>query len=115
MGTNIKPQVDRFTLKNGKNIILLAEGRLDALSEPTPKKHKTALPSVLRPTVFDPGFWTPVFGPRFLTRVFGPSPLLPSDFGGASHFQLVHIHKIKSKWSLVILLSSRQSIRIKLI
>merc|ERR1712010_446529 len=25
---NIKPQVDRFTLKNGKNIILLAEGRL---------------------------------------------------------------------------------------
>merc|ERR1711977_778074 len=23
-----KPQVDRFTLKNGKNIILLAEGRL---------------------------------------------------------------------------------------
>ena len=26
--TNIKPQVDRFTLKNGKNIILLAEGRL---------------------------------------------------------------------------------------
>merc|ERR1712192_101791 len=124
MGTNIKPQVDRFTLKNGKNIILLAEGRLDALSEPTPKKHKTALPSVLRPTVFDPGFWTPVFGPRFLTLVFGPrflplvfgpSPLLPSDFAGASHFQLVHIHKIKSKWSLVILLSSRQSIRIKLI
>merc|ERR1712181_75513 len=67
MGTNIKPQVDRFTLKNGKNIILLAEGRLDALSEPTKKKHKTALPSVLRPTVFDPGFWTPVFGPWFLT------------------------------------------------
>merc|ERR1712055_400868 len=26
--TNIKPQVDRFTLKNGKNIVLLAEGRL---------------------------------------------------------------------------------------
>merc|ERR1711990_164635 len=78
------------------------------------KKHKTALPSVLRPTVFDPGFWTPVFGPRFLTLVFGPSPLLPSDFAGASYFQLVHIHKIKSKWSLVILLSSRQSIRIKL-
>merc|ERR1712025_1498697 len=26
--TNIKPQVDRFTLPNGKNIILLAEGRL---------------------------------------------------------------------------------------
>ena len=26
--TNIKPQVDRFTLKNGKHIILLAEGRL---------------------------------------------------------------------------------------
>merc|ERR1739848_210123 len=26
--TNIKPQVDRFTLQNGKNIILLAEGRL---------------------------------------------------------------------------------------
>merc|ERR1712107_840173 len=26
--TNTKPQVDRFTLKNGKNIILLAEGRL---------------------------------------------------------------------------------------
>jgi len=26
--TNIKPQVDRFTLKNGKNVILLAEGRL---------------------------------------------------------------------------------------
>lgn len=26
--TNIKPQVDRFTLSNGKNIILLAEGRL---------------------------------------------------------------------------------------
>merc|ERR1712012_1103862 len=26
--TNIKPQVDRFTLKCGKNIILLAEGRL---------------------------------------------------------------------------------------
>jgi len=26
--TNIKPQVDRFTLKNGRNIILLAEGRL---------------------------------------------------------------------------------------
>merc|ERR1712079_459268 len=26
--TNIKPQVDRFTLTNGKNIILLAEGRL---------------------------------------------------------------------------------------
>jgi len=26
--TNIKPQVDRFTMKNGKNIILLAEGRL---------------------------------------------------------------------------------------
>jgi adenosylhomocysteinase len=26
--TNIKPQVDRFTLKNEKNIILLAEGRL---------------------------------------------------------------------------------------
>merc|ERR1712129_25255 len=25
---NIKPQVDRFTLKNGRNIILLAEGRL---------------------------------------------------------------------------------------
>merc|ERR1712180_246345 len=25
---NIKPQVDRFTLKNGKNIVLLAEGRL---------------------------------------------------------------------------------------
>ncbi|RHZ45629.1 hypothetical protein Glove_668g17 [Diversispora epigaea] len=25
---NIKPQVDRYTLKNGKNIILLAEGRL---------------------------------------------------------------------------------------
>jgi adenosylhomocysteinase len=26
--TNIKPQVDRFTLKNGRNVILLAEGRL---------------------------------------------------------------------------------------
>ena len=26
--TNIKAQVDRFTLHNGKNIILLAEGRL---------------------------------------------------------------------------------------
>jgi len=26
--TNIKPQVDRFTLQNGKNVILLAEGRL---------------------------------------------------------------------------------------
>merc|ERR1712033_100399 len=26
--TNIKPQVDRYTLSNGKNIILLAEGRL---------------------------------------------------------------------------------------
>jgi len=26
--TNIKPQVDKFTLSNGKNIILLAEGRL---------------------------------------------------------------------------------------
>jgi len=26
--TNIKPQVDRFTLHNGKNLILLAEGRL---------------------------------------------------------------------------------------
>ena len=26
--TNIKPQVDKFTLTNGKNIILLAEGRL---------------------------------------------------------------------------------------
>lgn len=26
--TNIKPQVDRYTLANGKNIILLAEGRL---------------------------------------------------------------------------------------
>jgi len=26
--TNIKPQVDRFTLTNGKNLILLAEGRL---------------------------------------------------------------------------------------
>merc|ERR1712215_624551 len=26
--TNIKPQVDRYTLQNGKNIILLAEGRL---------------------------------------------------------------------------------------
>merc|ERR1711876_143905 len=26
--TNIKPQVDRFTMKNGKHIILLAEGRL---------------------------------------------------------------------------------------
>merc|ERR1712000_523475 len=26
--SNIKPQVDRFTLQNGKNIILLAEGRL---------------------------------------------------------------------------------------
>ena len=26
--TNIKPQVDKFTLQNGKNLILLAEGRL---------------------------------------------------------------------------------------
>merc|ERR1711931_320474 len=26
--TNIEPQVDRFTLKNGRNVILLAEGRL---------------------------------------------------------------------------------------
>jgi len=26
--TNIKPQVDRYTLQNGKNIIILAEGRL---------------------------------------------------------------------------------------
>merc|ERR1719449_553775 len=26
--TNIKPQVDRYTLQNGKNVILLAEGRL---------------------------------------------------------------------------------------
>jgi adenosylhomocysteinase len=26
--TNIKPQVDRFTMKNGRNILLLAEGRL---------------------------------------------------------------------------------------
>jgi adenosylhomocysteinase len=26
--TNIKPQVDRYTLTNGKNLILLAEGRL---------------------------------------------------------------------------------------
>merc|ERR1711973_502356 len=26
--TNIKPQVDRYTLSNGKNILLLAEGRL---------------------------------------------------------------------------------------
>merc|ERR1712066_826629 len=26
--TNLKPQVDRFTLKNGRNVILLAEGRL---------------------------------------------------------------------------------------
>merc|ERR1711977_236434 len=26
--TNIKPQVDRFTLKNGRHVILLAEGRL---------------------------------------------------------------------------------------
>merc|ERR1711928_31939 len=32
--TNIKPQVDRFTLKNGKNIILLAEGRLVNLGCP---------------------------------------------------------------------------------
>merc|ERR1712083_379265 len=78
------------------------------------KKHKTALPSVLRPSVFGPGFWTPVFGPWFLSLVFGPSPLLPSDFAGANHFQLVHIHKIKSKWSLVILLCSRQIIRINL-
>merc|ERR1712056_70429 len=31
--TNIKPQVDRFTLKNGKNIILLAEGRLVNLAK----------------------------------------------------------------------------------
>merc|ERR1712000_553540 len=26
--TNIKPQVDRYTLQNGKNLLLLAEGRL---------------------------------------------------------------------------------------
>merc|ERR1712066_2932 len=29
--TNIKPQVDRYTLQNGKNLILLAEGRLVTL------------------------------------------------------------------------------------
>merc|ERR1711994_799317 len=66
------------------------------------------------PWFLDPIFWTLVFGPWFLSLVFGPSPLLPSDFAGASHFQLVHIHKIKSKWSLVILLCSRQIIRINL-
>ena len=26
--SNVKPQVDRFTMKNGRHIILLAEGRL---------------------------------------------------------------------------------------
>merc|ERR1711910_97335 len=92
------------------------------LSKNTKKTHdRTALcfrPWFLDPSfwtlVFEPGFWTPVFGPWFLSLVFGPSPLLPSDFAGGSHFQLVHIHKIKSKWSLVILLCSRQIIRINL-
>merc|ERR1712130_318577 len=45
-----------------------AEGRLDAHSEPTPKKHKTTLPSVSRPQVFK----TLVFGPQFLDLGFWP-------------------------------------------
>merc|ERR1712130_1070652 len=43
-------------------------GRLDAHSEPTPKKHKTTLPSVSRPQVFK----TLVFGPQFLDLGFWP-------------------------------------------
>merc|ERR1711962_1945995 len=76
------------------------------------KKHKTAPPSAWRPEFLDPA---PVFGQLgFFSLGFLPSPLLPSDFAGASHFQLVHIHKIKSKWSLVFLLCFCQTIRITL-
>jgi len=82
----------------------------DALSQPTPKNTRPH-----RPLFGDLSFWTqPQFldSSGFSALVFSPSPLLPSDFAGASHFQLVHIHKIKSKWSLVFLLCFRQTIRI---
>merc|ERR1711973_786922 len=39
--TNIKPQVDRYTLQNGKNILLLAEGRLvNLLLQPGPRPDR---------------------------------------------------------------------------
>merc|ERR1712037_1027713 len=86
-----------------KRIRLQSEGQravwTHTLNQHQKTQDRTAL--CFKPQVFYPGFWTSVLSP-----VFGPSPLLSSDFAGASHFQLVHIHKIKSKWSLVILLCS---------
>merc|ERR1711934_3631 len=91
-----------------KRIRLQSEGQravwTHTLNQHQKTQDRTALcfkTSGFLPWFLDPSFWTSVLSP-----VFGPSPLLPSDFAGASHFQLVHIHKIKSKWSLVILLCS---------
>merc|ERR1711936_380685 len=89
------------------------EGRRAVRTHSLSRHQKNTRPH--RPLFGDLSFWTqPQFldSSGFSALVFSPSPLLPSDFAGASHFQLVHIHKIKSKWSLVFLLCFRQPIRI---
>merc|ERR1712047_28334 len=42
--TNIKPQVDRYTLSNGKNLILLAEGRhVSLLLQPSARSDRAVV------------------------------------------------------------------------
>merc|ERR1719153_1921448 len=67
--TNIKPQVDRFTLKNGKNIILLAEGRLVNLG------CAMGQPSFSCGTTPRSTLWACTCSPRSWTRR-SPSPTL---------------------------------------
>merc|ERR1711981_1126621 len=74
--TNIKPQVDRYTLANGKNLILLAEGRLVNLGcamghpsvpcpppSPTRCSHRLNCGATLASTP-----WPCTCSPRSLTR-----------------------------------------------
>merc|ERR1712048_1538079 len=60
--TNSKPQVDRFTLKNGRNVILLAEGRLVNLGcaahSPIKFWHKLIYGPTLANTKLEFSCWT---------------------------------------------------------
>jgi adenosylhomocysteinase len=61
---NIKPQVDRYTLKNGKHVILLAEGRLVNLGCATGHPSFVMSNSFTNQVLAQIALWTDVSEPR---------------------------------------------------
>merc|ERR1712227_770445 len=106
MGKFTQTTLTAFSSRLKRKRLTTCEGRravrTHSLSQHQKTQDRTALSFGTQPQFLDSS--------GFSALVFSPSPLLPSDFVGASHFQLVHIHKIKSKWSLVFLLCFRQTI-----